>query len=80
MIFLFFSGTDVLAQNVAPLFRENRIVAYNWRLVGGRTQTYFPWGSCKESPEPKIWQHDLIREDSMPYDVREMELFKTIHN
>jgi hypothetical protein len=59
-----------------PLFKENRIGAYNWGLVGGRTQTYFPWGSRKGSPMPKIWQHDLIHQDGTPYDSRERELFR----
>jgi hypothetical protein len=59
-----------------PLFKENRIGAYNWGLVGGRTQTYFPWGSRKGSPMPEIWQHDLIRQDGTPYDSRERELFR----
>ena len=28
------------------------------------------------APEPKVWQHDLFREDRTPYDPREIELFK----
>ena len=30
-----------------PFFKENKIACWNWGLVAGRTQTYFPWGSPK---------------------------------
>ncbi|MDR2706010.1 MAG: hypothetical protein LBC02_09555, partial [Planctomycetaceae bacterium] len=59
-----------------PIFKENKVGAYNWGLVGGRTQTYIPWGSRKGSPEPKIWQHDLIRQDGTPHIPAEREIFR----
>ncbi|MDR1385122.1 MAG: hypothetical protein LBJ67_14915, partial [Planctomycetaceae bacterium] len=55
---------------------ENKIGGYNWGLVAGRTQTYFHWGSKKGTPEPEIWQHDLIRADGTPYLETERLLFK----
>ncbi|MDR1161409.1 MAG: cellulase family glycosylhydrolase [Tannerellaceae bacterium] len=61
-----------------PLFKESRVGAYNWGLVGGRTQTYFPWGSPKGSPEPTIWQHDLIHQDGTPHIPAERETFRKI--
>jgi hypothetical protein len=65
-------------QNILPLFKSNNIGGYNWGLVAGRTQTYIHWGSKKGTPTPAIWQHDLIREDGTPYDIRELTLFRKL--
>ena len=59
-----------------PFFRENRIACWNWGLVGGRTQTYFPWGSPKGAPEPKLWHHDILRADGSPFNAREIQVIK----
>jgi hypothetical protein len=63
---------------ILPLFKSNRIGGYNWGLVAGRTQTYFHWGSAKDSPEPSVWQHDLIRRDGTPYLPQELQFYKNI--
>ncbi|MDR1140764.1 MAG: cellulase family glycosylhydrolase, partial [Planctomycetaceae bacterium] len=63
-------------QNILPLFKSNNIGGYNWGLVAGRTQTYIHWVSKKGTPTPAIWQHDLIREDGTPYDIRELVLIR----
>jgi hypothetical protein len=59
-----------------PLLKATKVGAYHWGLVAGKTQTYFPWGSPKNSPEPKIWQHDLIRPDGIPHLPAERILFR----
>jgi Domain of unknown function (DUF4380)/Cellulase (glycosyl hydrolase family 5) len=59
-----------------PFFKENRIGCWNWGLVAGRTQTYFPWGSPKGAPEPKLWHHDILRKDGTPFQAREVEFIK----
>lgn len=63
-------------EQMLPLFRERKIGCWNWGLVAGRTQTYFPWGSPRNAPEPKIWQHDLFHRDGRPYDVAEIECIR----
>ena len=63
---------------ILPIFKENSVGSYNWGLVAGRTQTYFSWGSLKDSPMPKEWQHDLIRPDGTPYDHSEFAVFQEI--
>jgi hypothetical protein len=65
-----------IPETLLPVFHANKVGAYNWGLVGGRTQTYYPWGSPKGAPEPKSWSHDLIRRDGTPYDARERSLFR----
>jgi hypothetical protein len=65
-------------QTLLPLFRERKIGCYNWGLVAGRTQTYYPWGSQPGTPPPTIWQHDLLHADGTPYDAGEIELFRKL--
>ena len=61
-----------------PFFKENRIACWSWGLVAGRTQTYFPWGSPKGAPEPKLWHHDILRGDGTPFDDREIQFIKVM--
>ena len=59
-----------------PFFKENKIACWNWGLVAGRTQTYFPWGSPKGAPEPTLWHHDILRADGTPFRAREVAFLK----
>jgi hypothetical protein len=63
---------------VLPLFRQRRVGCWNWGLVAGRTQTYYPWGSQPNTPPPKLWQHDLLHADGRPYDPAECETLRKI--
>jgi hypothetical protein len=71
------SQKDNTPEIFLPLFHANRVGAYNWGLVGGRTQTYFPWGSPAGAPEPAVWQHDLIHRDGSPHIPAEREVFRS---
>ena len=64
------AGNDF--EKTLPLFRDRTIGCYNWGLVAGRTQTYFPWGSPKGAPEPTQWQHDILHKDGTPFSEREV--------
>ena len=61
-----------------PYFKEQRIGCWNWGLVAGRTQTYFPWGSPRGAPEPTLWHHDILRTDGAPYQPREIRTIRII--
>ena len=63
-------------EQLLPLFRDRKIGCWNWGLVAGRTQTYFPWGSPPNAPEPKRWQHDILRADGTPFNAREVQFIK----
>ena len=65
-------------ERLLPLFRDHKIGCWNWGLVAGRTQTYFPWGSPTNAPEPNHWQHDILRADSTPFNAREAQFIKVI--
>jgi hypothetical protein len=59
-----------------PFFKEKRIACWNWGLVAGRTQTYFPWGSPKGAPEPTLWHHDILRADGTAFRPSEAQFIK----
>jgi hypothetical protein len=61
-----------------PLFQRERVGAYNWGLVLGRTQTNLNWSTMNGKPEPNpaIWQHDLFYPDGKPYNPREVAMLK----
>ena len=61
-----------------PYFKKENIIAINWGLVSGKTQTIFPWGSKEGSPEPEVWFHDIFRIDGTPFDTNEVKLIKEI--
>jgi len=72
-----------LGSTIDPLlgdFREERIGAYNWGFVAGKSQTIYPWDSWGKAytGEPKVWFHDIFRADGTPYDPREVEYIRRV--
>jgi hypothetical protein len=65
---------------VLPILKEQKIGAYNWGFVAGKTQTQYPWDSWKESysGEPPVWFHEIFRPDGTPYNPEEVDLIKTL--
>jgi len=63
---------------ILPILKEERVGAYNWGLVSGKTQTIYPWDSWEKSytSEPKPWFHDIFHKDGTPYDPAETELIR----
>ena len=71
-----------------PVFASRKVGCVNWGLVSGKTNTIFAWqdldnpmnridlSSSDECDEPKIWFHDLFRQDGSPYDPAEIEVFR----
>jgi len=66
-------GAGSRFDNVLPVFAKRGIGWYMWGLVKGRIQTYYPWGSPKGAPEPKLWHHDLFQPDGRPHRPEEIE-------
>jgi hypothetical protein len=54
--------------------RDQKVGAYNWGFVAGKTQTIYPWDSWTKtySAEPPVWFHDIFRRDGTPYDPKEV--------
>jgi len=63
---------------VMGYFKREKISAYNWGLVAGKTQTNYPWETWKKryTAEPELWFHDIFRKDGSPYDAREVEYIR----
>ena len=66
-------------ENILPIFYDNKIGAYNWGLVSGKTNTIYPWkswDSTYNSP-PNKWHHDIFYKNGKPYSYDEIELIKS---
>jgi hypothetical protein len=65
---------------ILPLLMEERVGAYNWGFVSGKTQTIYPWDSWEKSyhQEPPLWFHDIFHQDGTPYDSKETELIQRL--
>jgi hypothetical protein len=61
-------------------FQEERIGAYNWGFVAGKTQTIYPWDSWQKTytAEPRIWFHDIFRKDGTPFDAAEVAYIRRV--
>jgi hypothetical protein len=67
--------------NILPLLRKNNVGAINWGLVSGKTNTIFGWDDPRpDGKEPKVWFHDILRQDKTPFDQGEIEIIKKINS
>ncbi len=59
-------------------FKDNRVGAYNWGFVAGKSQTIYPWDSWWKTytAEPPVWFHDIFRPDGTPYDKLEVQFIR----
>lgn len=67
-------------ETVMPILKKNKIAAINWGFVSGKTNTIYPWVSWDSTftGEPKIWHHDILRQDGTPYSENEVAFIKKI--
>jgi hypothetical protein len=67
-------------QAILPIFARQRIGAYNWGLVAGKTQTIYPWDSWTREyqAEPAVWFHDVFRRDGTPFDSTEVSFLRAV--
>ncbi len=63
-----------------PVMKENRVAAYSWGLVAGKTQTNYPWSSWDSvyTSEPGVWFHDIFHANGEPWSQDEIELFNRL--
>ena len=59
---------------------EQKVGAYNWGFVIGKTQTQYPWDSWQKQyqAEPKVWFHDIFRPDGQPFDAAEVRYIQEL--
>jgi hypothetical protein len=67
-------------EGILPVARRHNVGAFNWGLVAGKTQTYFPWDSWDHpyTTVPKVWFHDLLQPDGRPYKDTEIQTIRTL--
>lgn len=66
-------------QNILPILKENKIAAYNWGLVDGKTNTKYAWETpVSDGSEPAVWFHEVFRKDGTPYKQEEVDFIKKI--
>lgn len=71
---------DSKFQNIMPLLKKNNIAAINWGFVSGKTNTIFAWDEPKPNEkEPKLWFHDIYRQDKTPFDQEEINVIKNMN-
>jgi hypothetical protein len=60
--------------------KAERVAAYNWGFVDGKSQTIYPWDSWKKpyDKEPAVWFHDIFRHDGSPYRPAEVDFIRKI--
>lgn len=66
---------------VLGYFKEQKIAAYNWGFVAGKTNTIFAWSTWQKpelAAEPKIWFHDIFRMDGTPFDPAEVAYIRKV--
>lgn len=59
---------------------DEKVGAYNWGFVDGKSQTIYPWDSWKReyTAEPDPWFHDILRRDGTPYDPAETRYIQSV--
>lgn len=64
-----------------PILKRDKVAAYCWGLVAGRSQTIYPWDSWQtpylEGP-PDPWFHDVFHADGRAYREDEVALLREI--
>jgi Glycosyl hydrolase family 10 len=60
--------------------RGERVGAYSWGFVDGKSQTIYPWDSWEKSytAKPRVWFHDIVRADGAPYDAKEVAYIRSV--
>ncbi len=65
-------------ETILPILKAEKVAAYNWGFVDGKTQTIYPWDSWTRTytAEPPLWFHDIFHRDGTPYRSEEVSLIR----
>jgi len=66
--------------SILPILKEDKVGAYNWGFVSGKSQTIYPWDSWgkKYTGPPPVWFHDIFYPDGKPYREDEVQLIRKL--
>ena len=66
-------------ETIMPMLKKEKIIAINWGLVDGKTNTKYAWDEpLKDGAEPKLWFHEIFKADGSPYKKEETDLIKSL--
>lgn len=70
---------DSTFEKVMPLLKDQKIGAFCWGFVAGKTNTIFAWDDPRpDGKEPELWFHDIMRVDGTPYSGDEIKVIKEL--
>ena len=60
--------------------QEEKVAAYNWGFVSGKSQTIYAWQTWKQAgkQEPTTWFHDIFRADGTPFSQQEVNYIRSL--
>jgi hypothetical protein len=63
-----------------PIFKKEKVAAYCWGLVDGKSQTKYPWPTWQmpDLGEPDPWHHDIFHADGKPYRENEVKFIREL--
>jgi hypothetical protein len=68
-----------LFSNIMPMLKQQQIGAINWGLVEGKSNTKYAWDEpIADGSEPKLWFHEIFRNNGTPYKQEEVDLIKEL--
>lgn len=68
-------------REILPIAKENKVAAFNWGFVVGKTQTSLPWSSWQSNGcdgQETEWFHEILREDGTPYSESEVSTIRRL--
>jgi len=73
-------GNGSTFEAILPQLKKEKVAAYCWGLVDGKTQTKYPWHTWQMPilGEPDPWHHDIFRADGRPYRDAEVVLIRQV--
>jgi hypothetical protein len=73
-------GSGSTFDPILEQLKQQKIAAYNWGLVDGKTQTIYPWETWQKqyTARPDLWFHDIFHADGRPYRPVEAEYIKRV--
>jgi hypothetical protein len=73
-------GNGSTFEEALPLFKKEKVAAYCWGLVDGKSQTKYPWPTWQMPilGEPEPWHHDIFHTDGRPYRESEVTLIREL--
>jgi hypothetical protein len=73
-------GNGSTFEAILPILKKEKIAAYCWGLVDGKSQTRYPWNTWQmpNLGEPDPWHHDIFHTDGRPYRDKEVKLIREL--